>query len=329
MLGDAMTGFELFQPTELDDAMQLLDRFGADAWILAGGYDSLDWFKDRHRRPVAVIDLQGVAALHGIRSSAEGVEIGAMTTLAEIERDSTIRERFGLLADSASRVASPQIRNAATLGGNVCQDTRCWYYRYGVSCYRAGGNTCYAAAPEAMNREHAIFGASRCVAVSPSDVAPALVALDATMLVRSARGERTVPAGDFFMPPSVDITRMTVLEPEDLLVSIRLPASWEGADFYFEKVADRDSWDFALASVAAAFRMQGSLVESARIVCGGVECVPRRLEKVERDLRGQPRTEAIAVAAGARAVEEAEPLGFNAYKVPLTQNLVKRAVLGQ
>jgi xanthine dehydrogenase YagS FAD-binding subunit len=182
-------------------------------------------------------------------------------------------------------VASPQIRNAATLGGNVCQDTRCWYYRYGVSCYRAGGNTCYAAAPEAMNREHAIFGASRCVAVSPSDVAPALVALDATMLVRSARGERTVPAGDFFMPPSVDITRMTVLEPEDLLVSIRLPASWEGADFYFEKV--------------------------------------------ERDLRGQSRTEAIAVAAGARAVEEAEPLGFNAYKVPLTQNLVKRAVLGQ
>jgi xanthine dehydrogenase YagS FAD-binding subunit len=328
MLGDAISGFELFQPTEIDQVVDLLSRFGDGAWVLAGGYDSLDWFKDRHRRPAAVIDLQGVAALNGIRSSSEGTEIGAMTTLAEIQGDPGIRQRIGLLADAASCVASPQIRNAATLGGNVCQDARCWYYRYGVSCYRAGGNTCYAAAPQAMNREHAIFGASRCVAVTPSDVAPALVALDATMVVRSPRGEREIAAETFFMPPSVDITRMTVLEPEDLLVSIRIPAAWENADFYHEKVADRGSWDFALASIAAAFRMEGSVIDDARVVCGAVQCTPLRLQDVERELRGQARTEALAVAAGVRAVEGAEPLGFNAFKVPLTQNLVKRAVLG-
>jgi xanthine dehydrogenase YagS FAD-binding subunit len=328
MPGDAMAGFELFQPTNVDGAVELLDRFGSEAWVLAGGYDSLDWFKDRHRRPTAVVDVRGIAELQGIRSLDDGVEIGAMTTLAELERDLGIRGRFTVLADAAGHVATPQIRNAATLGGNVCQDTRCWYYRYGVGCYRAGGNTCYAAAPDAMNREHAIFGASRCVAVSPSDVAPALVALDASMVVRGPRGERVVPAGEFFMKPSVDITRMTVLEPAELLVSIRVPTTWDGADAYFEKVADRSSWDFALASVAGTFRMDGGAIADARIVCGAVQCIPRRFEAVERFLRGKTRSAETAEAAGALAVEGAEPLGFNGYKIPLTQNLVKRAVLG-
>jgi len=328
MLKDAMTGFELYQPTDLDTAIDILTRHGADAWVLAGGYDSLDWFKERTRTPGVVVDLDGVAELRGIRDVDGGLEIGATTTLTEVERHPLVRERFGLLGDAARRVASPQIRNAGTLGGNLCQDTRCWYYRYGVSCYRAGGNTCYAAAPEAMNREHAIFGANRCVAVSPSDTAPALVALDAEMVVFSARGERVIPAGDFFMEPSVDIRRMTVLEPGDVLVSVRIPSTWAGADFRFEKVADRATWDFALVSVASAFRMDGATVADARVVCGAVQCVPRRMESVERRLRGEARTEAVAEAAGALAVEDAEPLAFNAYKVPLVQNLVKRAVLG-
>ena len=328
MLSDAMTGFELLQPTTIDDAVELLDRHGREGWVLAGGYDSLDWFKDRVKQPTAVIDLEGVKELRGVRSVGGGIEIGAMTTLTDVERTDSIRSRYGLLAAAAAKVASPQIRHAATIGGNLCQDTRCWYYRYGVDCYRAGGNTCYAAAPEAMNREHAVFEASRCVAVSPSDTAPALVALDAEMVIRNARGERTVDAVDFFMPPSIDIRRMTILEPGDLLTAIRIPETWASADFYFEKVSDRQSWDFALASIAAAFRMDGAAIAEARIVAGAVQCVPRRFERVERMLRGEGRTAAIAERAGQLATRGAEPLGKNEYKVVLVENLVKRAVVG-
>ena len=325
---DMMAGFELHQPADLEAALDLLDRYGEDAWRLAGGYDSLDWLKNRSRGPSAVIDLEGLEELKGIRETEHGLEIGAMTTLTEIENSSIVQQRFGLLAKAASQVASPQIRNAGTIGGNLAQDTRCWYYRYGVNCYRAGGNSCYAAAPEAMNREHAIFGASRCVAVTPSDCAPAVVALDAEIVIRSRRGERIVRANDFFMQPSVDIRRMTVLEPEELLTAIRLPNGWSGASFYFEKVADRNVWDFPLVNVAASFRMEGSTVEEARIVFGAVQCVPRRIEEAERLVRGQLRSEQVAESAGAAAVEGAEPLNYNHFKVPLMENLVKRAVRG-
>jgi xanthine dehydrogenase YagS FAD-binding subunit len=328
MMRDMMVGFELFQPTDVEGALELLDRHGASAWRLAGGYDSLDWLKNRGKGPRVVIDLEGLEELRGIRETPEGVEIGALTTLAEVERSPLIRERYGLLADAARRVASPQIRNAGTLGGNLCQDTRCWYYRYGVNCYRAGGNTCYAAAPQSMNREHALFGASRCVAVSPSDCAPATVALDARMIVRSQSGQRTIAAADFFMPPSADIRRMTVLEPTDLLTAVLLPDDWSGAEFYFEKVADRRTWDFPLVNVAAAFRMSGGTVTDARIVCGAVQCIPRRVTAAERLVRGGPRSAEVAEAAGTAAVDGAEPLAFNGYKIPLMQNLVSRAVRG-
>ncbi|NNL30685.1 MAG: xanthine dehydrogenase family protein subunit M, partial [Gemmatimonadetes bacterium] len=290
------------------------------------GYDSLDWFKDRVKIPEAVIDLSHIGELHGIREVDGAVEIGAMTTLTEVSRSPLVRGRFQLLADAASEVASPQIRNAGTLGGNLCQDTRCWYYRYGVDCYRAGGNTCYAAAPDAQNREHAIFGASRCVAVSPSDTAPALVALDASMVVRSVSGERVVPADNFFMEPGVDIERMTVLEAGEILTSVRIPPTWADAAFYFEKVSDRNSWDFALASIAAAFRTDGVTIDDARVVCGAVQCIPRRLRSVERYVSGRPRTPEGVDAAGAMAVKGAEPLSYNGYKIPLVTNLVKRAL---
>lgn len=328
MMKDMMAGFELFQPADVETALELLDRHGANGWRLAGGYDSLDWLKNRGKGPRAVIDLEQLDELKGIRETADGVEIGALTTLTEIETSPLVRERFSLLADAAGKVASPQIRNAGTIGGNLCQDTRCWYYRYGVRCYRAGGNTCYAAAPGAMNREHAIFEASRCIAVTPSDCAPAVVALDAEMVVRNRGGERVIRAADFFMPPSVDIRRMTVLEPEDLLTAVRLPNEWAGASFYFEKVADRNVWDFPLVNVAAAFRMNGTTVEDARIVCGAVQCTPRRVTVAERIVRGQARSEQVASSAGAAAVTGAEALAYNQFKIPLMESLVKRAVRG-
>jgi len=323
---DMMPSFELYQPASLDDALELADRFGADGWVMAGGNDSLTWFKDRAKRPVAVIDITGIAELKGVRETADGVEIGALTTLTEIERDPLIGERFRILADAARRVASPQIRNNGTIGGNVSQDARCWYYRSGLPCYRAGGNTCYADTPEAMNREHALFDADRCVAVTPSDAAPVLVVLEAEMLLRSAGGERTVSAEDFFIGPAVDITRMTAREPGEILTAIRIPDTWAGAKFYFEKVADRESWDFPLVNVAAALAVSDGMVERARVACGGVACTPRLLAVAGDVVQGKAVDDQLAQLAGQSVTRGARPLNYNHFKVPLMQNLVRRAV---
>src|SRR5437660_3092675 len=246
VIRDVMPAFTLFQPASIDETLALVDRYGADAWIMAGGLDTFDWLKDRIRKPSVVVDLSQVNELRGIKEANGGLEIGAGTTLTEVVHHPVVRDKFGLLAEAAELVASPQIRNQGTLGGNVSQDTRCWYYRGGWTCYRAGGNICYADTPTAINREHAIFGADRCVAVNPSDTAPALIALDARMVIRSAHGEKVVDAEDYFIGPGTDITRMTILKPGELLTAIRIPATWAGSRFYFEKVADRKVWDFPL-----------------------------------------------------------------------------------
>ena len=197
-----------------------------------------------------------------------------MTTLTEVTQHAGIREKFGMLSEAAGLVASPQIRNQGTLGGNVSQDTRCWYYRSGWTCYRAGGNICYADTPTAINREHAILEADRCVAVSPSDTAPALIALDASMVIRRAGGgERVVPAEEYFVGPGHDITRMTVLRPGELLTAIRIPATWAGAQFYFEKVRDRQVWDFPLVNVASAMKASGGTIQAVRVVVGAVAAI--------------------------------------------------------
>src|SRR6267143_6173128 len=252
VIRDVIPAFELFQPATIDDAVRLLDQHGAEAWVLAGGLNSMDWLKDRIKRPKYVVDLSQIKELRGIKEQNGGLEIGAGTTLTEIVRHPLVRDKFGLLMEAAELVASPQIRNQGTIGGNVSQDTRCWYYRAGWTCYRAGGNICYADTPTAINREHAIFDADRCVAVSPSDTAPALIALDAKMVIRNQEGERVVDAENYFIGPGIDITRMTVLQPGDLLTAVRIPNTWAGAQFYFEKVADRKVWDFPLVNVASA-----------------------------------------------------------------------------
>lgn len=326
MSRDMMANFELYQPDSVDNAVDLLGRFGEDGWAMAGGHDTLDWFKDRAKYAANVVDLSGIAELSGIRETATGIEIGALTTLTEIEQSPLIQERYRVLSDAARRVASPQIRNTGTLGGNVNQDTRCWYYRYGVDCYRAGGTTCYADTPEGQNREHCLWGADRCVAVSPSDTAPALVALDARMVVRNADGEREVAAEDYFIGPDIDIERMTVLEPGDLLTAVRLPSDWAGATFYFEKVADRNTWDFPLVNIAAAMVVDNGTITRIRMAAGAVECVPRRLTVVEEVVAGSPKDEETASLAGQAAVRGAIPLNYNHFKIPLLENLVKRAI---
>src|SRR3984893_10990617 len=332
VIRDVMPAFELAQPNSIADAQKLLEQQGENGWVLAGGMDSFDWLKDRIKKPKVVVDLSGIAELKGVRATADGIEIGAMTTLTEVVEHAVIREKYKLLAESAELVASPQIRNQGTLGGNVSQDARCWYYRAGWPCYRAGGNICYADTPEGRNREHAILHADRCVAVNPSDSAPALIALDAKFVIRTSKGERMVDAEDYFIGPEIDITRLHILKPGDLQTAVRFPSAWAGALFYFEKVRDRNVWDFPLLNVASAMVTSGDssaqTIDRIRISVNAAAARPLRLKAVEDAVRGKPRNAATAEMAGRMAVQGAVPLQFNAYKIPLMRNLVKRAIAG-
>jgi xanthine dehydrogenase YagS FAD-binding subunit len=328
VIRDVMPAFDLLQPDSIADAQKLLQQQGRDGWVLAGGMDSFDWLKDRIKKPKVVVDLSGIAELKGIRNTADGIEIGAMTTLTEVLEHPIIKEKFKLLADSAELVASPQIRNQGTIGGNVSQDARCWYYRAGWPCYRAWGNICYADTPEGRNREHAILHAERCVAVNPSDTAPALIALDAKFVIRTHKGERVIDAEDYFIGPDIDITSLHILQPGDLLTAVRIPSTWAGARFYFEKVRDRNVWDFPLLNVASAMVVSGNHIERMRIAVNGAAARPLRLKAVEDAVRGKPANAAIGEMAGKLAVQGAVPLQFNAYKIPLMRNLVKRAIGG-
>jgi xanthine dehydrogenase YagS FAD-binding subunit len=330
IIHDVMPVFELFQPTTVEDTVALLEQYDKNAWVLAGGLDSFDWFKDRNKRRQVVVDLSGVEALRGVKKAADGgLEIGATTTLTDVANNPLVKERFRLLSQAAALVASPQIRNQGTLGGNVSQDTRCWYYRSGWTCYRAGGNICYADTPTAINREHAIFDANRCVAVNPSDTAPALIALDAQMVIRSSGRERVVDAQNYFIGPSIDITRMTVLQPGELLTAIRIPAAWAGAEFYFEKIRERQVWDFPLVNIAAALKVSNGTIGGSRVVVNAVAAHPMRLTAVEDAIVGKPRNEETAAMAGDLAARGARPLAHNGYKIPLVRNLVKRAIRGE
>jgi xanthine dehydrogenase YagS FAD-binding subunit len=328
IIRDVMPTFQLYQPTSVADAQKLLQQHGSDALALAGGLDSMDWLKDRIRKPKVVVDLGGIEELKGIRETPDGVQIGAMTTLTEVAQNPVVLKKYRILGQAAELVASPQIRNQGTIGGNVSQDTRCWYYRAGWPCYRAGGNICYADTPVGRNREHAILHAERCIAVNPSDTAPALIALDAKFVVLTPKGEQAIDAEDYFIGPELDITRMNILRPGYLLTGIRIPSTWATSEFYFEKVRDRNVWDFPLMNVASAIKSSGSTIQNIRIAVNAVAARPLRLKVVEDAVRGKPRNAATGEAAGKLAVQGAVPLQFNAYKIPLMRNLVKRAISG-
>ncbi len=323
---DVMPNMELYQPVQVEDALEIASRLADRGWLVGGGQDTYGWLKDRAKSIDALIDLSGIESLRGIRETNDGIEIGALTTLTELINRDIVQQRYALLSDAARQVASPQIRNIGTLGGNVSQDVRCWYYRRGLSCYRAGGNLCYADTPQGMNREHALFDSSRCVAAGTSDTAPALVALDATMVIQNSAGERVVSAEDFFVGPANDIENTTILRDGDILTAVRIPSTWANASFYWEKVADRNVWDFSLVNIAAAFRLNGDTIEDSRIVAGAVQTTPRRLTNVENAIQGQTKNLATGESVKQIASEGARALAHNGFKIPLLQNLVKRAV---
>lgn len=323
---DVMPNMELYQPVRVEDALDIASRYADRGWLVGGGQDTYGWLKDRAKRADALIDLSAIESLRGVRETADGIEIGALTTLTEIAENDLLKQSYSLLSKAASVVASPQIRNIGTLGGNVSQDVRCWYYRRGLSCYRAGGNLCYADTPQGMNREHSLFETSRCVAAGASDTAPALVALDATMVLRSIDGERTLSAEEYFVGPAVDIENTTALRTGEILTAVRLPKAWANATFYYEKVADRNVWDFSLVNVAAAFQVENGTIQESRVVCGGVQATPKRLRSVEQAVQGKAKGAVTAASVAGIASEGARALAHNGFKIPLMENLVKRAI---
>ena len=330
-----MKTFANQNPATIEEAVtiaQAATRDGLSVSFAGGGTDLLQLVKDRiPNRPGAgapdvLVNLKSVSGIGGIAVNARGgLTIGGLARLSTLGSSAVIRDRYSVLAEAAEQVASPQIRNTGTLAGNVCQRPWCWYFRNGFECYKAGGNQCFSIAGE--NQLHAIFGGGPSFIVHPSDLAPALVALDAAFHIIGPDGERTLPAADFFVLPRDDAGHENVLDDSEILVSVNLPTAAEGVRSSYHKVMDRETWTHAVASAAVVLEMQGDVCRSARIVLGGVAPIPWRVQDAEALLVGQRVTAELADAVGVAAVAEAQPLAKNAYKVPLTRRLVERTVL--
>jgi xanthine dehydrogenase YagS FAD-binding subunit len=313
--------FRRVSPRDLAEAAALGARTGAA--FIAGGGDLLDQIKTRRLTPSTLVDLKGLTGLRGVEETEGAVVIGALTTLAAIARDPRLRALIPSLCTAASRVATPQIRNTATLGGNLLQDSRCAYFREGWNCRRAGGRTCHA--HEGLNGGHAIFGGGPCWTVTPSDLAPVLVALDAEVAVQGTDGERRLAAADLFLDPVANVQRMHALEAGEVLTRVHL-ATVPRRSSHFVKVAVRGSWDFALASAAVAARFADGCLEDCRVVLGGVAPTPWRCFRAEAVLEGSaPSADSIESAAEA-ALVDAEPTPESAYRVALVRQAVVDAL---
>ena len=270
-----------------------------------------------------IVSINHFKDLQGIRITKEGgLRIGALTTIAEVANNKIIQERYPALAKGASEVASPQLRNQGTIGGNICQKPRCWYYRGEFHCLRKGGDRCYAY--EGENHFHCTFGSGGiCYIVHPSDTAPALVAYEATVQVVGPKGTRRMPLAKFYVLPSEDVQKETVLKPNEIVTEILLPPPAQGLRSSYRKVRARQSWDFALAGVALAFKFDGEKVERARVVLSGAAPIPWRSREVEEAITGR-RLDADTVSRAAEAaVKNAEPLKHNAYKIPLFRGVIE------
>jgi len=267
-----------------------------------------------------------VPDLRGIRRALDGgLVVGAMTTLSEVAAHTDVVKGYPTLAQGAAAAASPQLRNQGTIGGNICQRPRCWYFRGDFHCARKGGEKCFAA--EGENQFHCIFGGDVCFIVHPSDTAPALVALEAVVRITGPNGSRSVPAEKFFILPETDYTRENVLTAGEIVTEIVLPPQPRGTRGAYRKVRARGSWDFALTGAAVAATITGDVVEQARIVLSGVAPVPWRAPDAERAIVGKRLNERTARSAAAAAVKGAQPLSDNGYKVELLRGTVEEALL--
>ncbi len=324
-----MKSFENIDVKSVQQAVALLQKFQREkksAIIVGGGSEILQLMKDQVVTPDYVVNLKSIPGLNAIKEERAGFRIGALTTLAEIEEHPAVREKLLILSEAAGEAASPQIRNAGTLGGNLCQRPFCWYFRSSsFNCLRKGGQLCYTVTGD--GRFHAILGGGPSFIVHPSDTAPALVALDAQIKIAGATGERVAPLEKFFVLPSVDFKRENILKPDEIVTEIFVPYPKSGSKGYYHKVRERRAWDHAIVSVATVVQNSGGVTRDARVVLGGVAPIPWRAPKAEAFLRGKKIDDGSAQKAGEIALEGARPLKDNAYKVGMAKSLIQRALM--
>lgn len=321
-----MRSFKHFNAGSMEEALSLLAEYKGKARLTAGGTDLLGVLKGEilPDYPEALINIKTIPDLAGIEEDQEGLKIGAMARLVDIVRSPLIPGRYGILAEAAESIATPELRNMGTVGGNLCQDNRCWYYRYPhrmggrILCYRKGKGPCHAVKGD--NRYHAIMGAKACFAVCPSDMAVVLTALDATIRIAQPGGEKRIPISDLYGPLG------HTLKPGEILTEIRVPRPADNARQAFIKFRLRESVDFAVAGVSSVISMADGVCEDARIVLGAVAPAPCRATAAEDALRGRPLDAAAAEEAAGAAVIDARPLSGNAYKIEIVKTLVKRAI---
>jgi xanthine dehydrogenase YagS FAD-binding subunit len=319
-----MKEFKLAQPKNIEQVTSLPSE--KTYFLMAGGTDLLDEIKNETIDPEVVVDLKTILGLAYIDSTQEGTRIGATTTVSELAEDPAIQTDYPVLHEATLSLATPQLRNVGTVGGNLCQRPRCWYYRDPqVECRKKGGSRCYASG--GRNRYHAILGGGICYIVHPSDLAPALISLDAKVTIATAEGDKTLTLEEFYTLPRDNVRQENILKPNEILKEISIPPVKRGGKSTYVKLKERGTWDFSVASVAVNGIVSGNVFSDIKIVLGGVAPIPWRLEKAERSLKGKTITEDLVKKAAMEALLDARPLEENIYKLDLAAAVVSRAVL--
>lgn len=315
--------FTYKRAVSIQEAVEAAGRPGAH--ILAGGTDLLGCLRDNVFAAETVVSVSGIPDLKGIAPRpGGGLRIGALTTLTEIAENRQVRDSYQALAEAAAAVGSPQLRNQGTLGGNLCQRPRCWYFRGDFQCRRKGGETCFAETGE--NQLHAILGWDRCYIVHPSDTASALTALGARVTIAGRRGRRTIPIESFFVLPKVSLLKENALEPGELVTEVLLEPARPGMRSTYRKVRERGAFDFALVGAAIRMTLAENLVQSVRVVLSGVAPVPWRSVEAERALTGKPLDATAIEAAAAAAVKDSAPISKNEYKIALVRGVLEESL---
>ncbi len=324
-----MKSFENIDIKSVKQAVGLLQKFQQekkDAAVVGGGSEYLQLMKVRVVTPDYLVNLKTIPGLNYIKEERSGFRIGALTTLSEIEEHKAVREKLLFLSEAAGEAASPQIRNAGTIAGNICQRPFCWYFRSpDFNCLRKGGEVCFTV--DGDSRYHAILGGGPSYIVHPSDLAPALVALNARIKIAGPSGEKTILLEKFFVLPQVDYRRENILGPAEIVTEIQVPHPKPGSKGFYHKVRERLAWDHAIVSISTIVQSSGGTVREARVVLGGVAPIPWRAPKAEEFLRGKRIDEGTAQKAGEIALDGAAPMKDNIYKVGLAKSLIQRALL--
>ncbi len=319
-----MKNFKIAEPQTIEQVNSLSTE--DNYYLMAGGTDLLGEIKDGIIEPDIVVDLKSISGLSYIKKEKSEVRIGALTTVAELAEDEMIKNEHPGLHQAALSLATPQLRNVGTVGGNLCQRPRCWYYRDPqTKCRKKGGSRCFAY--RGRNRYHAIFGGGICYIVHPSDLAPALISLDAEVSISTPKGDKTISLEDFYILPQENIRKENILEPNDILREIKIPPAKKEEKSTYLKLKERKTWDFAVVSAAIKGSLSGAIFKDIKIVLGGVAPVPWRLEKAENMIRGKKVTEALLREAAREALKEANPLEENKYKKELVEIVFYRSVL--